>query len=589
MTGTWQTVVNQPPAAIDTMLLLTDGSVMCHQYDSPNWYRLTPNAFSDYSNGSWSLLTPMAANAPAGQNGPLYAPLYYASAVLRDGRVFVAGGEYNVSLNPAADVLAAQIYDPVRDAWTSVPNPPGFANIGDAPTAVLPDGRILMGDINSPKTVIYDPEKNSWAAGGPKNDASSEESWTLLPDGTILCADVNNHPAAEKYLIATNSWVSAGSVPAAADLVWTAAPSTEIGPAILMNDGRVFCVGATGHTALYNPPLDPTQPGTWAAGPDFPTDASGKLMRALDAPACLLPNGKVLCVVGGLISSGSDTGWAGIPTLFFEFDGAALIPTGAPAGAANAPTFNCRLLLLPTGQVFYSDCVAGDLAIYTPDGGPKPAWRPHIEHVRRTLVPDHHYELRGYQLNGLSQAVSYGDDAQMATNYPIVRLRNSGTVGVVYCRTFNHSTMGVATGHSLQSTHFHVPPHIPLGDYELTVIANGIPSDPVEIRVVRHEEEEEEEDERKYHRPRHHERDFDDRYEYPRRWAEYAEKCGDLAKRIDRIEDAIIHSAFYCVRHEPPCTHGREEEREHEPPRQEEAKAAPRAKVRRTGRQPKRP
>jgi hypothetical protein len=46
----------------------------------------------------------MPANAPPGQNGPVDAPLYFASAVLSDGRVFVAGGEYNA--NPNVDILA---------------------------------------------------------------------------------------------------------------------------------------------------------------------------------------------------------------------------------------------------------------------------------------------------------------------------------------------------------------------------------------------------------------------------------------------------------------------------------------------------
>ena len=46
----------------------------------------------------------------------------------------------------------------------------------------------------------------------------------------------------------------------------------------------------------------------------------------------------------------------------------------------------------------------------------------------------------------MTQAVAYGDDATMATNYPLVRLI-SEDARVHYCRTFDHSTMAVATGH----------------------------------------------------------------------------------------------------------------------------------------------
>lgn len=75
MAGTWSPLGHQPPVAIDTMLLLTDGSVMCHEYEAagsitPNWYRLVPDAFMNYANGTWHKLTPMPSNAPVGQNGP---------------------------------------------------------------------------------------------------------------------------------------------------------------------------------------------------------------------------------------------------------------------------------------------------------------------------------------------------------------------------------------------------------------------------------------------------------------------------------------------------------------------------------------
>jgi hypothetical protein len=51
------------------------------------------------------------------------------------------------------------------------------------------------------------------------------------------------------------------------------------------------------------------------------------------------------------------------------------------------------------------------------------------------------------------------------------------------CRTFNHSTMAVATGKKVVHTYFHVPHMVPVGHYELTVIANGIQSQSVKVRV----------------------------------------------------------------------------------------------------------
>jgi len=505
MAGTWNPLGNQPPVAIDTMLLLTDGSVMCHEYEdsgtiTPNWWRLTPDAFMNYANGTWHLLTPMPANAPVGMNGPVNAPLYFASAVLRDGRVFVAGGEYNVSGAASVDLLACSIYDPVTDSWANLPTPPGWTNIGDAPTCVLPDGRVLIGNINTVETAILDPVTRTWSTGGNKHDTSSEESWTLLPDGTIIVAEVNNHPHAEKYLIANNKWIKAGSTPPGHDLVLNEpGVSIEIGPAVLMPDGRVFCAGATGHTAVYLPPLHPTQPGTWIPGPNFPV-SGGSLMRAFDAPASLLPSGNVLCAVGPL-----NGGWSGPPTEFFEFDGAHLHAQANPGSAAGAPTFNARLLLLPSGEVLYSNCT-DTIEIYNPAGGPQAAWRPRITEVPRHLHPGGRFRLHGLQLNGLSQAVAYGDDAQMATNYPLVQLRGPAGTGMVFCRTFDHSTMAVATGNAVHHTHFEVPAHLPHGEYELVVIANGIISEPVAVHVgeekKEHEHHHHEEPEKKHEHPR---------------------------------------------------------------------------------------
>jgi hypothetical protein len=43
--------------------------------------------------------------------------------------------------------------------------------------------------------------------------------------------------------------------------------------------------------------------------------------------------------------------------------------------------------------------------------------------------------------------------------------------------------MGVASGAAIVSTSFDVPPNIELGDSDLVVVANGIPSDSVTISI----------------------------------------------------------------------------------------------------------
>lgn len=453
----WTALNNQPSFNANHMMLLTDGSVLVQELATANWYKLTPDNSGSYVNGTWSTL----ATGPDG-------PTYYASAVLTDGRVFMAGGEDNFG-NDGVDINNCEIYDPVADSWTSISGP-GWANIGDAPCCMLPDGTILLGNINDTTTAIYNPVSNTWSAGPNKNDASSEETWTLLPDQTVLVAECENHPAAEKYVAAAGAWVSAGSVPAGHDLVQSSsASSDEIGPAILMPDGRVFAIGASGHTALYTMPPIANQQGTWAGGPDFPSNASGNLFEAFDAPAVLLPNGNVLCVAGPI----QGDGWAGNPSHCYEFDGSALNPAPDPPNAASKSTWETRMLLLPTGEVLLS-ARSNDIRVYKPDGSPDPTWAPEITSCPATVVPGNTYTLQGRQLNGLSQANSYGDDATMATNFPLVRIKNLATGHVVYCRTHSFSTMAVATGNVIHSAQFDVPGPIETGASQLCVVANGI-------------------------------------------------------------------------------------------------------------------
>jgi hypothetical protein len=200
-------------------------------------------------------------------------------------------------------------------------------------------------------------------------------------------------------------------------------------------------------------------------------------MEAKDAPACLMPNGRVLCVAGPAAEGGSFPG----PTSFFEFDGASLV--AAPNPPTNGgPPFVGRMLLMPTGQVLFANG-GNQIFAYTPIGTADPAWAPHITSFPAAPEAGHSYTLQGRQLNGLSQAVSYGDDCSCATNYPLVRIKHLASGKTYFCRTFNHSTMGVATGTSIQSTTFKVPFGAPVGESEIQVIANGIASNIAFVNV----------------------------------------------------------------------------------------------------------
>ena len=478
MAGTWRNLGKQPGVNIDTMLLLTDGRVFCHEFQSNKWHTLTPLDAGDYGNGTWNTVQPMPDNAaiPRSFGGPTNAPTFFASAVLADGRVFVAGGEYNLANSNSNDTLAAQIFDPRNGHWTAIPTPPGWDGIGDAASCVLPDGRVMLGQFDGNAVALYHPGQNQWTFTSPKGDSCSEETFTLMPDNTVVTVQCSNPNHAEKYDIAAGKWVSAGTTPKPLTQPCNGGTG-EVGPAILLPNGKLLTVGATGNTAIYDPALPAAS--AWTAGPTL-KDKAGKTSFPMDAPGVLLPNGKVL-LAGSPAPPCSFPG----PTTFFEYDPATnktQVVASPPGGGAGVSVFQTRFLLLPTGTVLYSNN-SSTISRYFHDGTPVAAWKPAISHAPADLVPGHTYTLSGTQFNGLSQACSYGDDAQMATNYPLVRIVNTATRKVRYLPTAHHSTMGVATGTTPVSTTVTVPGNVPAGQYSLVVVANGIASDPVSVKV----------------------------------------------------------------------------------------------------------
>jgi len=124
-----------------------------------------------------------------------------------------------------------------------------------------------------------------------------------------------------------------------------------------------------------------------------------------------------------------------------------------------------------------------DAEIYTAKGKAKSEWAPTITSAPSTVTRGDSYVISGTQFTGLSAGATYGDDAQMATSYPLVRITNTNSGHVFYARTHDHSTMGVATGKKKVSTHFDVSASTETGASSLVVVANGIASKPVAVTV----------------------------------------------------------------------------------------------------------
>jgi hypothetical protein len=484
----------------DTMLLMTDGSVLVHHAYGKQWYRLTPDMTqadpnNRYKNGSWSAIINM-----------INSRQFFSSGVLADGTVYAIGGEDS---DAGSDTPLGELFDPTSNTWSQINKPAAFSWVaGDAAGSILADGRVLLSSLNTGRTAIWDPVTNNWIESGlgfgtlsvsSKTGNGNEETWTLLRDGTVMAIDISNNPqGTEIYNPATDLWTPVTTNPPNLALLTstdgTTNPPTvyspnELGPAILLYDGRLFAIGGNGQTGLYSA-------GTgWAAGPNFPANTLASqitpLMTDIDAPACLLPSGKVLCVAGNTDDEGGANPFWSNPTNFFEFDptGGAdsltQLPSGSQPSTNGQDTWTARLLLLPTGQALYSS-QGNTIALFTPDSAdpaPQSGWKPVLTNYPSAMITGHSYQITGTQLNGLSQANSYGDDAQMATNYPIVQVTNTSNGKVLYLRSYNFSNFGITPG-NVSSATIDIPNDLDAGSYSLVVIANGIASAAVTVTVA---------------------------------------------------------------------------------------------------------
>ena len=459
--GTWLPVHRPSPDYFNGLtLLLSDGSLMVkttpgHKDTAgATWDRLTPDINGSYVNGTWSKMATMH-----------YTRLYCSTQLLKDGRVYVAGGEYGTGGNNG------EVYDPLTDTWKVCGPLPNGYRIYDGNSQLLPDGRVLQNIVIplSRDNVIFDPATDSFSHVLLSIGGADESAWVKLPDGSILFIDLGTKNS-ERFIPSLNKWIVDDTLP-----VELYDPfDFELGAGFLLPDGRVFFIGSTSTTAYYTPSGDTTK-GRWSEGPHIP-DGLG----APDAAAALMPNGNILCA---LSKTPDSVGKFPTGTYFYEFDYRTntftkiLTPLGTDT--MKMACYLTGMLNLPDGNIFYGTQHSNQYYIYQPGGTPVANGHPVTENVVRINCDT--FMAVGEQFNGISQGAAYGDDWQMATNYPVISLVHRDALygdQVHYVRTYNWNSNGVMRGNAQDTTYFTLPAGLPYDTYDLIVVANGIPSAP---------------------------------------------------------------------------------------------------------------
>ncbi len=455
--GTWTPLTNLAPDANGGgAILLSDGSVICKSFAGGSdgigniYNKLTPDKHGSYINGTWSSIAPMFKTR-----------LYYSSQVLKDGRVYVAGGEYGTG------GYFGETYDPLTNTWTMNGTIGTF--VSDANSEILEDGGVIQALVsgNLRITDLWNPATGLYSTGPTCVGIHNESAWAKLADNSILFIDRNTKKS-ERYIPALGAWVADADVPVSVYDPY----GLEQGGAVLLPDGRAFFIGSTGHNAIYTP-SGSSAPGSWIAAADFPNTQGTP-----DAAAAMMVNGKVLCATSPVPTSGNHFPK---PTSFYEYDytSNSFTRVNAPDGnlTLNVSCYLTGMLCLPNGQVLYSTQNSNQYYIYTPDGSPLASGKPKIKKIKN--MHGRVFKVTGTLFNGISEGATYGDDWQMNTNYPVIRLTHNHRV--YYARTYNWNSTGVMRGNKADTVFMKVPFSLPAGDYFIEVTANGIASNPVQV------------------------------------------------------------------------------------------------------------
>ena len=400
---------------------------------------------------------------PVADSWAVAAPLAYPYSTDEDGWARLADGtivDYNTFASLEKNAGYAQRYDPVANRWSPISPADGTAK-GILPlltgfsageelgaTVRLQDDRAFVIGANG-HTALYTPSTNTWAAGPDMMGILGGQPFLFAADDAPAAVLPNGH-----VLLAGDAGLG----------VATTGSTTN---------GSPIVVGIPSTAQLF---------AGWAAsGPGI----SGSTIKSVDSATQVTLSASATATGSGVAIQFGGTYTQ--PTQLFDFDPVANTMTPLPHGASDPAvspvgSFTTQMLMLPTGQVLYSE---GNLAsafwIYTPDGAAAPSLLPAIQ----SIVPKGNgvSTLTGTQLNGQSAGAAYGDDEQNDTSFPTISM-TSASGNVYYARSMNWSYIGIAGGSTPQTVDFTMNSQVTSGTYSLVVSGAGLQSPPVRVTVA---------------------------------------------------------------------------------------------------------
>jgi hypothetical protein len=304
-TGRTTIIEGETPSGFGTGVALADGRVLVIGFDANHTCAL---AF--IVDTAWLMSRELPREGPCSR--PPFA-VQGSMAKLTDGRVLVTGGRTDVYAGAIAS--SAVVFDPVTEQFTPT-SPMSSPRIGHA-LAVLRDGRVVVaGGYARPSdeplaTIeIYDPATGSFAAAGAMQAIQGATSGVTLPDGRVLlvpdAAQGVREAQPEKFHFApraidprvpieifdpsTGRSSVVGSIP------------NQVSGAYLVSDGRVLVHGWVSGRVLPSGRLGAPEVGfAWAAIVDPATGETVDLAapRTAMSRSARLSDGRVV-LVGGL-------------------------------------------------------------------------------------------------------------------------------------------------------------------------------------------------------------------------------------------------------------------------------------------------